>query len=166
MHRLEGVPQSSIGAPLPLVLADESTALVAFCLENRDQSWDGSTVRVVDPVTSEEPIGIVRFTRCYSISFGPPNDDAFSGHPLAARGLEPYGAFRIEQSSWLLELERRNSVHPRHDRDDFLRRKQHLILTFHDSIVEWIAESFDVSYERGSLHSVLPVMLSFLRTAA
>jgi hypothetical protein len=43
-------------------------------------------------------------------TFGPSNDEAFSGHPLAARGLTPYGAFKIENSSWVRHLERMNSA--------------------------------------------------------
>lgn len=162
VRRLDGIPQCSIGAPLPLVLADESAAVMAFYLEDRDEAWDGTAVRVVDATASDEPIAIVRFRSCYALQFGPPNDEAFSGHPLAARGLEPYGAFVIDESSWLLELERRNAVHRHHGAAAFLRGKRHFVLTFHDSIVECIAESFDVTYASGAPHSVLPRMQQLL----
>jgi len=46
----------------------------------------------------------LRFQHPYVHHFGPPNDEAFDGHPLAARRLEPYGAFRIEGSSWIRSL--------------------------------------------------------------
>ena len=46
--------------------------------------------------------------------FGPPNDEAFDGHPLARRGLRPYGAFEVTHSSWIRQLEQMNSVHPHH----------------------------------------------------
>ena len=61
--------------------------------------------------------GDQRFEHCYAHMFGPPNDEALRGHPLAGRGLRPYAAFEIRQSSWLRRLERMNSVHPRHDRE-------------------------------------------------
>src|SRR5687768_2548117 len=85
------VPQSSVGAPLPVVLADEHRVVLAYHLDTAPQDWDGSSVRMVDPVGSDEPIAIVQFERCTAHMFGPPNDEAFSGHPLAARGLTPYG---------------------------------------------------------------------------
>jgi hypothetical protein len=91
--QLADLPQSSIGAPLPLVLADEHVVVMAYYLEERDPSWDGTTVRIVDPISSDEPVAIVRFRRCRTHMFGPPNDEAFSGHPLAARGLSAYRAF-------------------------------------------------------------------------
>ena len=53
--------------------------------------------------------------------FGPPNDEAFSGHPLASRGLHPYGAFKIENSSWIRHLEKMNSVHPNHHPERYFK---------------------------------------------
>jgi hypothetical protein len=71
--------------------------------------------------------------------FGSPNDEAFHGHPLAERGLGPYGAYRVEDSSWIRRLERMNSVHPRHDPERF-RALTHCVLSFHDSTFECVAE--------------------------
>src|SRR6266404_4770329 len=111
---LEGVPQLSVGAPMPLVLADEQRAVLAYCMEERAPDWDGSTARIVLPDDGNEPIAIVRFSHCRAHLFGPPNDEAFTGHPLASRGLEPYSAVEVNESSWIRRLERMNSVHPLH----------------------------------------------------
>jgi hypothetical protein len=111
---LAGFPQSSIGAPTPIVIASEETLFVAFYLEQRDPNWDGTTCKVITPDTNDEPVAVVRFSGATAHFFGPPNDEAFSGHPLAARGLHAYGAFEVLSSSWIRALERMNSVHPRH----------------------------------------------------
>ncbi len=83
-----------------------------------------------------------------------PNDEAISGHPLYAKGLKPYGAYRVEESRWLAELGKRNSVHPYHEKSKFLAGKTHYIFTFHDSTLEAIAKDFSVSFDEGSIKSV------------
>jgi len=73
--------------------------------------------------------------------FGPPNDEGLHGHPLAERGLEPYGVFVVSPSSWLRALVRMNAVHPRH-RDEHFDGLCHFVFTFHDSTFECIARGF------------------------
>src|SRR4051812_7108799 len=117
--KLNDLPQSSVGAPCPVVLAGEHALSVAYFLQDPPDAWDGKTVRVVSPETSAEPAAIVRFSGVYAHMFGPPNDEAFSGHPLAERGLQPYGAFEVLDSSRVRGLERMNAVHPRHQTAHF-----------------------------------------------
>lgn len=171
---LEGIPQSSVGAPLPLMIANDSPAwsrimspapcqrvVLAYYLDTADPSWDGQTVRVLDQEQSDEPIAIVRLD-CIAHMFGPPNDEAFSGHPLASRGLHPYGAFRIEGSSWIRKLERMNRVHPYH-RPEHFEQLHHFVFAFHDSTFECVCcEDFDVRIEHGSVLGATPAMLALL----
>ena len=159
---LDGVPQSSVGAPIPIVVADEHCVVLAYYLQDSPPGWDGSTARMVDPNDSDEPIAIVAFERCTAHLFGPPNDEAFSGHPLAARGLRPYSTFEVLESSWLRRLERMNSVHPAHDPKSFLEKKRHLVFAFHDSTFECICRGFHVQFAQGSVRSVLPRMVELL----
>jgi hypothetical protein len=156
---LQGVPQSSVGAPLPIVLSDEHRILLAYIVEDTPSDWDGSYVRVVEPNTSGESLALVEFTLHRSFMFGSPNDEAFTGHPLASRGLHPYGAFQIEDSSWIRQLERMNAVHPYHNPERFGRLK-HFVFAFHDSTFECVAEGFAVSEHEGSLESLLSIMQS------
>lgn len=149
------LPQSSVGAPLPLVIATKGAVYVAYYCEMRDPNFDGSKVRVITPA-SEDTVAIVAFKRCSAHTFGPPNDEAFSGHPLAAKGLRPYGAFEVLRSSWIDRLETMNRVHHCHDRNRFLHGKRHFILTFHDSTFECVAHevelvnSLDVSMQEAA----------------
>ena len=39
---LKDVPQSSVGAPLPVVLSDEFKILLAYIAEESSPGWDGS----------------------------------------------------------------------------------------------------------------------------
>jgi hypothetical protein len=148
------LPQSSIGAPCPAVLSGENFLHLAYYLEEREEGWDGSTVRVVGEHSLGEPCALVRFTHAIAHMFGPPNDEAFDGHPLAQRGLEPYAVFEVNGSSWVRSLERMNAVHPRHQPELFAKYK-HFVFAFHDSVFECVAESFELSVLRGSVSNVL-----------
>lgn len=158
---IPGFPQSSIGAPNPVVVSDEHTLVVAFYLQDTPEGWDGRDVRIVGSQTNGEPLALVRFNRCYAYMFGPPNDEAISGHPLASRGLSPYGAYSIEESSWIKNLEQMNSVHPHHV-SRFLKEFNHYILTFHDSTLECVAKSYDMIGSTCSIEQAIPQMKEML----
>jgi hypothetical protein len=158
---LAGVPQSSIGAPTPFMVSDEHRVVLGYYLEETDGQWDGQTVRVVWPTSTSETLAIVRFTRCYAHMFGPPNDEAFSGHPLASRGLHPHGAYEVQHSSWIRRLERMNSVHQHHRPEAFLKLR-HLIFAFHDTTFECVCEAFDVRIGAGSVAGAVQQMMKLL----
>lgn len=149
---LSDLPQASIGAPLPVVVADEQLVQLAYLAELRDPAWDGTSVRVVD-LSSDEPVVIVKFQQARAWFHGPPNDEAFAGHPLCARGLHPYAAFRVEDSSWVRRLERMNRVH-RHHKPETFDLLHHYVFAFHDSTFECVAQGFIVSNADGPLSSV------------
>jgi hypothetical protein len=73
--------------------------------------WDGTWIRIADLDTAD-PVVLVRLTEVAAWQWGPPNDEAFQGHPLANPGLRPYGVFRVEGSSWIRQLERMNRSTP------------------------------------------------------
>jgi hypothetical protein len=150
MHHVDGqdvlvplsdVPQSSVGAPIPTVVAGEHAVALFYY---------GEAVG-----TNSESSVIVQFHSCFAHYFGPPNDEALSGHPLYGRGLRPYGSFEVQHSSWLRFLERMNSVHPQHDCDRFLAGRRHFALTFHDSIFECIAKGYIVEASEESISELV-----------
>ncbi len=161
VQELDDVPQSSIGAPVPLVISNEHRVVLAYYLDDTESDWDGKTVRVVGPIGSSEPLAIVRFAFCYAHMFGPPNEEAFSGHPLASRGLRPFGAYEVRHSSWIRRLERMNSVHKSHRPEAFWKRR-HFIFTFHDSTFECVSDGFDVRIGHGSVGATVTEMLKLL----
>jgi hypothetical protein len=158
---IKDFPQSSVGAPIPIVMSNEFETIVAFYLQDTPEKWDGTTVRIVGTETEGEPLALIKFSFCHASMFGPPNDEAFSGHPLASRGLEPYGAYIIENSSWIRRLERMNAVHLHHDPARFWSRK-HYVLTFHDSTFECVADGYTIEKHSGSLRSIFPRMIDLL----
>jgi hypothetical protein len=155
------VPPSDVGAPLPHVLADEGTVVLAYLVRQPPPpGWDGTDARIVGP-QSEGIVALVRFELVHAHMLGPPNDEAFEGHPLASRGLEPYTAYEVVDSSWIRALERMNSVHEYHDAREF-EQLRHFIFAFHDSTFECVARGFEVETRTGSLSDSLGAMQRLL----
>jgi hypothetical protein len=153
---LSDIPQSSIGAPIPLVVANEHEALVAYLVDETGSEWDGMTVRIVGPA-SDAPAALVHFRGVAAMYLGSPNDEAFSGHPLASRGLHPYSASRIEHSSWIRRLESMNSVYPHH-RPDAFRELTHVVLAFHDTTFECVARAYSAELMDGPISAIATEM--------
>ncbi|MGC4066352.1 MAG: hypothetical protein QM784_17320 [Polyangiaceae bacterium] len=134
---------------------------MAYYVQEAPPDWDGSTARVVGPEDVGEPFALVRFKFCYAHMFGPPNDEAFRGHPLSSRGLHPYGAFEVTHSSWIRRLERMNAVHPYHRPEVFWKRR-HIVFAFHDTTLECVCDGYDVRLGQGSIASAVPEMVGLL----
>jgi hypothetical protein len=149
---LDSVPQSDVGSPQPAVFSNEDRVLISYYIQNLE--WK-------DYNLEQEPIAVINFLSPCAHMFGPPNDEAFSGHPLANRGLHPYGAFIVENSSWVRQLERMNSEHPMHNPESYARY-HHFIFAFHDSMFECIAKSFETSVYKTSPKEVYAKMVSML----
>ncbi len=161
---LHDLPQSSIGAPCPIVLSDEYAVVLAYLIDRGHPEWDGTNPRVVGPDTPGETVALVRFDRSLALMFGPPNDEAFSGHPLASRGLRPYMVAEIRESSWIRSLERMNAVHPCH-RSEAFANYRHFVFAFHDSTVECIARGLEVSVRESPMMALMPEMVRLLGRA-
>ena len=155
--QLHDAPWPDAGAPLPVVLCNEHDVLLAYIVAAREAGG----IREVSPKTSGVPIAIIKFLFCRSYMFGSPNDEAFTGHPLAARGLAPYAAFEIEQSSWIRQLERMNAVHPNH-KPELFASYRHFVFAFHDSTFEAVADGFEVQLMSGSMRSAVSKMVEML----
>ena len=147
------LPPSSPGAPLPHVFADEERLLIAYIVNVPDPSFDGTNPRSVSPTAKGQSVAIIAVDHV-AFQFGPPNDEALGGHRLYALGLEHYSAFEVLNSSWIASLEQANRVHPRHTPELFSGCR-HVILTFHDSTLEFIARDFSVSLREGSVLAAL-----------
>ena len=161
---LKDVPPSSTGAPCPILLCDERRTLLAYLVQEKPYSFDGRVLTDADLAMLTRQIALIEFPGCESQMFGAPNDEAFKGHPLWSRGLHPYGAFQIENSSWIRQLERMNSVHPSHSPESFFQGLKHFVFAFHDSTFECVAEGFTVSEHKGSFQSLLAEMHRRLRS--
>jgi len=150
---LTDVPQSDVGAPCPAIVAAEHHLDLLYLVSESDPNWDGTYVTVVGPDSGGVLVARVTFERPYAHMFGPPNDEAFSGHPLSDRGLSSYSAAEVRDSSWIRKLERMNSVHPYHNPSTF-EQFRHFIFAFHDTTFECIAWRYNTHLERGSISAV------------
>jgi hypothetical protein len=160
VEKLKDVPQSDVGAPLPVVLANEHRLYLAYLVSEPDPNWDGTYVNVVSPDT-DGTVAIVTFKRAALHMFGPPNDEAFAGHPLCNRGLRPYSANEVHNSSWAQRRIEMNRVHRMHQ-DSMFAGMRHFIFAFHDSTFECLADTYSVSLFRGSMLAATKHMLDML----
>jgi hypothetical protein len=151
--QLRDVPLPDGGAPFPAVIAAENHLALIYLVRDPDPDWDGTHVDVVGPGSKGKQVARIRFHDPYAHMFGPPNDEAFSGHPLAARGLHAWATWEILHSSWVRALERMNSVHPYHRAEHFADYR-HFIFAFHDTTFECVARGYTSHIERGSIASV------------
>jgi hypothetical protein len=148
VHVLSDVPFPDPGSPDPLLLADEDTLAIAYRSAASGADAAGRS-------------SVLVFRQCFAIHFGLPNDHAFATHPLAERGLQPCGAFQVENSSWIRALEERNRGHQRHDPKLFAQLR-HWVWTFHDTVLECAALSYaaeDLDRET----DLLPAMRALLQ---
>ena len=94
----EGIPACDPGAPIPVVVADDVGATVAYYAPN---GVDREAARP-EHLGDNDAVVVLRFEVVHSLMFGAPNDEGLHGHPLADRGLQRYGAHRVESSSWIV----------------------------------------------------------------
>lgn len=149
----DGFPRWNAGAPCPHLIQSTRQAILVYLAYERDPNWDGTYARIVD-VADEAPelVAIVRFERVASTRMGTPNDETLHGHPLHGKGLEMYGAHRVEGSRWLAELRAIDAVHPQHIARTW-EESHHYLLAFHDNVFECIARSFAAEVIRTTMAS-------------
>jgi hypothetical protein len=132
---LLSVPKQEPNVPDPAVFAKESLLVLSY--------WERDDPPL-HPTT--QPMAAVVFEYPYFHLFGPPNDEAISGHPLYNRNLLPGRAYTVKRSSLVRHLEKMNSVHRNHDprRYDALT---HYLFTFRDSVFECVAKAHKATTE-------------------
>jgi hypothetical protein len=144
-----------VGAPLPHLVSNGSTAVLIAHSREPDPDWDGTYVKVVSPSDPEPDWFVVlTFVGCASVRFGSPNDEALHGHPLADHGLSAYRAHKVVNSPWLEEHIRVNSVHPHHSEARW-RELTHFFLVFHDETFEALARTVRAEHRAGTLPGLL-----------
>jgi hypothetical protein len=150
------------GAPLPHLISSGHHTFVAFYLREFDPNWDGTYVTIVDP-KSEAPasLGLAEFTQCTAVRMGSPNDEVLHGHPLHGRGLGGYGAYVVENSRWIAELIKINSVHSLYRTENWSDAR-HFLFVFHDEILEAVARGVEVERRRESMPELLAQTLKRL----
>lgn len=156
---LRDVPRSDTGAPCPMVLSTEGALLLCYFRQFPLNDDEMKSVGSGGEYETDEASLLVEFRLWRAHMFGPPNDEAIRGHPLADRGVRPYGVFEVKNSSWIRGLERMNRVHRLHRPEQF-QDLRHFIFTFHDSTFECVAPDFTWTKRVGSVSKILRDRLS------
>ncbi|MFV2057840.1 MAG: hypothetical protein ACC707_15340 [Thiohalomonadales bacterium] len=138
---------SSSGAPCPLIVSNEHNLYVAYYLQDIPENY------------KFEAIGLVKFKNFHAYQFGPPNDEAFHGHPLYKKGLKPYGTYEILKSSWVARFEMMNSVHEYHSKESF-DNLHHYVWSFHDTTLEVVAKGYSLNIKDDTINSVVSNIVS------
>ena len=149
VNKLDGFPHICPGAPLPLLLANE-TKFALRC-------------RLLEPLVPDAADSYAVLGGWGDYYFGSPNDEALEGHPLYKRGLESYGVYEVLHSSWIREAERRNRSHVGHNParfDDF----HHYIITFHDNLFECMSESLEILGTPSDIDKAMKLMWDWVGT--
>jgi hypothetical protein len=146
---LDDLPLQEAGAPLPFVVASDNDLLLAYETRLGDE------------------IAVLKFVGPFAHSFGPPNDEALHGHPLAKNGLHAYGNFEVLNSPWVAAAERMNRVHPFHDPRRFAALR-HFAFTFHDTMFECLALDIQLvatlPNQVGSNQKLISLLMEMLTT--
>jgi hypothetical protein len=135
LEEITTLPQCNVGSPSPQIFAHEHGLLLAYLIRSKPPFWG--------PEAEPDTYALIRFGMIQAHYFGPPNDEAISGHPLYKKGLSSYSCYQVINSPWIRIMEQRNSVHPSH-RPEGYNGLIHYIFTFHDSTFECIARSLSV----------------------
>ncbi len=156
--KIDWVPKWDIGAPCPHVISAEGRVFLLYWMNEDDPQWDGKYVNIDDSKSEQaQPIALVEFKRCYVYKFGGMNDEVWSGHPLYERGLEGYRAHQIENSQWLKDEKKINSVHRGCYKEEHWLTKKHYFLLFHDDMFECLADGYSIEVYRDSFKNVMRV---------
>lgn len=102
---------------------------------------------------------VVVFPHCVSVRHGDPNDEVIAGHPLYGSGIDAGGAYLVQNSRWLKELEANNAVHRQYD-PEYWRGLKHYLLFFKDHTFECVARDVHGEAIDGDKESVLREVLS------
>jgi hypothetical protein len=108
---------------------------------------------------------MVRVPSCLALKFGYPNDEALPGHPLYTCGFVGTAVYEVLESSWVAELARQNRVRfP--DSDVTKWSVRHFLFSFHESTLEVLCRSLEVSLSWEPLAAEVSRMQAWLLTEA
>lgn len=155
---LQEMPQPSPTAPVPEIYVAEDKILLAFFVEGMPAEHVDAAAHELGVRMLGKPVALVTFLSPYVHYLGPPTAETFSSHPLSPRGLEPFGAFEIRDSSWLRQLRTESAAHPSHSSERF-SRLLHFVFGFFDTTFECLAEGYTSFLRFGSVRDALRAAL-------
>jgi hypothetical protein len=116
-------PEIMVGAPNPMVFADEHVVNLAY--------YD-----------IEDDVALVTFDHCFEFRMGMPGEDLISKSPYSGLGILNFEPHVVENSPWIDELEKRYKVVSEFSRGE--RNYVHYLFAIHDRTFECIASGYKV----------------------
>ncbi|MCE0557463.1 hypothetical protein [Motilimonas sp. E26] len=117
-------PEIMVGAPTPMVFADEHIVKLAY--------YD-----------IEDDVALITFDHCFEFRMGMPGEDAISKSQYSGLGLLNFEPHVVEGSPWIDELEKRYKVISEFSRAQ--RNYVHYLFAFHERTFECIASGYEVT---------------------
>ena len=127
--------------PSPYQFQSDLRTVLIYSLRNHEGYRDLSLEDVKRAGGPPEWFAVIEFEGCECSKMGTPNDEVLHGHPLYGKGLSFGGAMSIQNSKWITELERINSVHQLYKPAKW-QKLHHYILPFQDCTFECVASGF------------------------
>jgi hypothetical protein len=119
-----------LGIGEPIVLGDISAVFLIYGIASADSPQKGPR-RVTR-------FAVLEFQRFIASQLGTPNDEVFEGHRLFGKGIDIGGAYLVQNSRWIAELERINSIHSCYN-PAFWRRLKHYLFFAKEQTFEFAA---------------------------
>ncbi|MDQ8051437.1 MAG: hypothetical protein REI78_00355 [Pedobacter sp.] len=145
---IKGLFEMDFGAPMPVVLSNDTELLLAFYAEQKNMPAIPQQKHIID----DTGVVALKFKRYLKYTFGVPGDEAINGHPYSKLGMKSYSFYELRDSDFIKSLQHIDKMHPQYHPDKWKMFK-HYILTFHDNMFECIAESFEVREDDVSLYN-------------
>lgn len=157
LNEITGLFDMDYGAPQPIVISSENDLIVAFYLDSGsipDELIERNTIL-------DSKIVIIKFNSFIKYTFGIPGNESIYHHPYSKLGLSSCGFYELTGSDLIEELEDIEKNHPYFNPDNW-KMYNHYILTFHDTMFECVAKSFDCKQENVLLYQRASVIMNEL----
>ena len=152
---LEDAPQPSVTAPSQAVYATGERLLVAYYVQDTGGNYAETVTPNLGAGMIGFPVAVINFVEPVAHMFCPPAAEVLSRHPLAERGLEPFGVYEVRDSSWVRQLARLSPAH----KVERTAAARHYVFTFYDQVFECAARGFNCVLRFGSVAEVLQCVL-------
>lgn len=104
---------------------------------------------------------VLEFRRIAGYKLTDLSDEVIAAHLLTGRGLTAYGAFLVENSTWIKELEQVDRSHPEFEAQKW-RKTKHYMLCFKDRMFEALATEATLVGEVDSRETATTIALQRL----
>lgn len=142
------------GAPCPMALLTDSELYLIFYSKIRNTNGIQE-----QNIASDNHINVMKFNNYVQSKFGIPSNETLSGHPYYKLGLRSYSFYQVEDSDWIANLKKMQSIHPYYNEKKW-ESYNHYVLTFHDNMFECIAKDFEVEKKSTSVAKGMQLILT------